>query len=169
MKIAIDGPAGAGKSTIAKKLAEELGYVYIDTGAMYRVLTWKALQKGIQVTCETALKQLAHSIKIHFENNSGQHKVLCNGEDLSAFIRLPQVNALVSTVASHPSIRKIMVKKQQDMANNMPVVMDGVILGNVYCPMPNINFFSLLVWRNEPEEERKSLPKTGILLITKLY
>lgn len=141
MKIAIDGPAGAGKSTVARKLAEELGFIYIDTGAMYRALTWKALQKDIDLTNETALKELAGCIRIHFEYHSGQQKVLCNNEDITAAIRLPKVSATVSAVASHPSIRKIMVKQQREMAEQESVVMDGRDIGECVLPDAEYKFY----------------------------
>lgn len=141
MKIAIDGPAGAGKSTVARKLAKELGFVYIDTGAMYRALTWKALQRGVDPHNEAELDKLASSIRIHFEYHSGQQKVLCDGEDLTAAIRLPEVNATVSTVAAHPTIRKTMVKQQQHMAYSISVVMDGRDIGECVLPDAEYKFF----------------------------
>lgn len=141
MKIAIDGPAGAGKSTVARKLAQELGFVYIDTGAMYRALTWKALQKKVDPENTEALYELANSIKIHFEYHSGQQKVICNGEDLTTAIRLPEVSATVSAVASHPAIRKIMVEQQQEMARSISVVMDGRDIGECVLPDADYKFF----------------------------
>ncbi|MGS0764914.1 (d)CMP kinase [Syntrophomonas curvata] len=141
MKIAIDGPAGAGKSTVARRLAEELGFVYIDTGAMYRVLTWKALQRGLDLYHEEELNRLASSIKIHFENDCKQQKVLCDGKDLTAAIRLPEVNAAVSTVASHPTIRRTMVEQQQHMASSISVVMDGRDIGECVLPDAEYKFF----------------------------
>jgi cytidylate kinase len=141
MKIAIDGPAGAGKSTVARKLAEKLGVVYIDTGAMYRALTWKALQKKVDPENAEALYELANSIRIHFEYHSGRQKVICDGEDLTAAIRLPEVSAMVSTVASHPAIRKIMVEQQQEMARNISVVMDGRDIGECVLPDAEYKFF----------------------------
>jgi len=138
MQIAIDGPAGAGKSTVAKKLAEELGYIYIDTGAMYRALTLVALQKGLDLNDENALKELANRLSIHFEYHSGEQKIFCNNRDITASIRLPDVNAAVSKVASYPSIRGIMVKQQQQMAENLSVVMDGRDIGE--CVLPNADY-----------------------------
>ena len=141
MKIAIDGPAGAGKSTVARKLAQELGFVYIDTGAIYRALTWKALQKKVDPENAEALYELANSIRIHFEYHSGRQKVICDGEDLTTAIRLPEVSAMVSIVASHPAIRKIMVKQQQEMARSISVVMDGRDIGECVLPDADYKFF----------------------------
>lgn len=141
MKIAIDGPAGAGKSTVARKLAQELGFVYIDTGAMYRALTWKALQKRVDPENIEALYELASSTKIHFEYHSGRQKVLCDGEDLTAAIRLPEVSTLVSAIASHSAIRKIMVEQQQEMARSISVVMDGRDIGECVLPDAEYKFY----------------------------
>ncbi|HHV15480.1 MAG TPA: (d)CMP kinase [Gelria sp.] len=154
MKIAIDGPAGAGKSTVARKLAQQLGFVYIDTGAMYRALTWKVLQNKIDPENVEALYELANNIRIHFEYHSGQQKILCDGEDLTAAIRLPEVSALVSTVASHPAIRKIMVKQQQEMARNVSVVMDGRDIGE--CVLPDAEYKFYLTANIEERTHRRA-------------
>jgi cytidylate kinase len=140
MKIAIDGPAGAGKSTIARKVAQELGFVYIDSGAMYRALTWQALQNGINPDDSQALSQLAHSLFIHFENNSTQD-IYCNNINVTEEIRMPQVTSAVSRVAAHPQVRKIMVKKQQDLANVTSIVMDGRDIGECVLPDAEYKFF----------------------------
>lgn len=140
MKIAIDGPAGAGKSTIARKAAQELGFVYIDSGAMYRALTWKALQDGINPDNSKALSQLAHSLFIHFENNSTQN-IFCDDINVTEEIRMPQVTAAVSRVAAHPAVRKIMVKKQQDLARANNIVMDGRDIGECVLPDADYKFF----------------------------
>ncbi|MDD3271138.1 MAG: (d)CMP kinase [Syntrophomonadaceae bacterium] len=159
MKIAIDGPAGAGKSTVARKLAQELGFVYIDTGAMYRALTWKALQKKIDPENTEALYELANSIRIHFEYHSGRQKVICDGEDLTATIRLPEVSAMVSTVASHPAIRKIMVEQQQEMARSISVVMDGRDIGE--CVLPDAEYKFYLTASIEERTHRRTAELSG--------
>lgn len=142
MKIAIDGPAGAGKSTVAKKLARELGYVYIDTGAMYRALTWKALQNDINLNDQDALYKLAMDINIHFDNNfSPEQKVICDQQDVTYEIRSPKVNSAVSIVASYSLIRNIMVKQQQEMARTISVVMDGRDIGECVLPDADYKFF----------------------------
>lgn len=141
MKIAIDGPAGAGKSTIAKKIAKKLGFVYIDTGAMYRALTWKALQQGMDLHHSQALKELALATDIHFEQATDTQRVICDGEDVSELIRTPRINATVSTVAADSMVREIMVKKQQLLARVTSVVMDGRDIGEQVLPDADYKFF----------------------------
>ncbi len=141
MKIAIDGPAGAGKSTLARVLARSLGFVYIDTGAMYRALTFRAQQKGINLKDDSSLYALANSINIHFESRAGIQGVFCDGEDVTDAIRSPEVNAGVSIVAAHPLVREIMVKKQQIMAQTSNVIMDGRDIGEQVLPDAEFKFF----------------------------
>lgn len=159
MRIAIDGPAGAGKSTVAKKIASELGFVYIDTGAMYRALTWEALNRGVNIDDPDALQKLAISSDIHF----GEYQqIFCNNINITTDIRLPQVTAAVSRVASHPAVRKIMVKKQQDMAQTTDIVMDGRDIGE--CVLPNAEYkFFLTAGIDERARRRvKDLEDRGI-------
>ncbi|MBC7075772.1 MAG: (d)CMP kinase [Syntrophomonadaceae bacterium] len=141
MKIAIDGPAGAGKSTVARELARELGFIYIDTGAMYRALTWKALQEGIDLEDPKALYELAVNTDIHFTFNSTEQKVMCDDVDITFLIRSPEVSSVVSKVASCPDIRRVMVRRQQEMAANISVVMDGRDIGEYVLPDAEYKFF----------------------------
>lgn len=141
MKIAIDGPAGAGKSTVAKALSKELGFIYIDTGAMYRSLTWKALQQGIDLNDSQALVKLAEKIKIYFRHDSHGQKVICDEMDVSEEIRSPEVSTAVSKVASYSEIRAIMVKQQQKMGHSVSVVMDGRDIGECVLPDAEYKFF----------------------------
>ena len=164
MKIAIDGPAGAGKSTVARKLAQELGFVYIDTGAIYRALTWKALQKKVDPENAEALYELANSIRIHFEYHSGRQKVICDGEDLTTAIRLPEVSAMVSIVASHPAIRKIMVKQQQEMARSISVVMDGRDIGECVLPDADYKFFLTASIKERANRRAAELKDSGFTI-----
>lgn len=141
MKIAIDGPAGAGKSTIARRLAQELGFVYIDTGAMYRALTWKALREGIPLHDSSALQELAHHTLIHFSSGFPEQQIFCDDTDVSAVIRSPRVSAAVSILASHSGVRKIMVNLQQALARSCSVVMDGRDVGECILPDAEFKFF----------------------------
>ena len=113
MKIAIDGPAGAGKSTLARELAKKMGFIYIDTGAMYRAITWKVITENIDIDNETAVRDLAKKTIIHFEINSQTQKIICDHEDITSAIRSPQVGDLVSRVAVFPLVREILVRQQQ--------------------------------------------------------
>jgi cytidylate kinase len=141
MKIAIDGPAGAGKSTVAKILSQLMSYIYIDTGAMYRSLTWKALQTGTNLDDEKALYELATNTNIHFQKDDSQQKVFCDSFDVSEEIRSPRISSYVSKLASYPSIRRLMVQRQQEMACNHSVVMDGRDIGECVLPGADYKFF----------------------------
>jgi len=159
MKIAIDGPAGAGKSTIARKIASELDFVYIDTGAMYRALTWEALNKGINTNDAAALQKLALSSDIHFEN--GQ-QIYCNNINVTSDIRLPRITEAVSGVASHPAVREIMVEKQQDMALTADIVMDGRDIGECVLPDAEYKFFITASIEERARRRMKELQAKGI-------
>jgi len=141
MKIAIDGPAGAGKSTVARMIAKKMGFVYIDTGAMYRALTWKALQEEIDLHDSAALQNLAERTDINFQQTTEKQMVICDGEDVSEAIRSPRVNTTVSIVAANPLVREIMVYKQQQMGNSTSVVMDGRDIGEKVLPDADFKFF----------------------------
>ena len=141
MQVAIDGPAGAGKSTVAQILAKKLNLVYIDTGAMYRALTWKALHMCIPLDNTDKLCELTIQTEIHFEPFESQQKVFCDGIDISEHIRTPEINNNVSILASHTKLRAIMVKKQQQMAEHRSVVMDGRDVGECILPQADYKFF----------------------------
>lgn len=141
MKIAIDGPAGAGKSTVAKRLARELGFTYIDTGAMYRALTWKALQTGVDLNNVRSLSHLADTTDIHFEIHTEGQIILCDGQNVTNLIRTPRINDSVSIVAAHPDVRYIMVRNQQQLAHVCSVVMDGRDIGECVLPDADYKFY----------------------------
>lgn len=141
LAIAIDGPAAAGKSTVAKKVAKHLSYIYIDTGAMYRSLTYKALDKGINLEDESELHQLLSQISIHLEQGDSGQIVIVDGEDVTEAIRTLGVTNNVSVVAKHQAIREEMVKRQQELANRRGVVMDGRDIGTKVIPDAEIKVF----------------------------
>jgi cytidylate kinase len=141
MKIAIDGPAGAGKSTVARLIADRLGFIYIDTGAMYRALTWKALAYKIDLQDEEKLYELACNTEISFSKQTDKQNVICDGADISDEIRSPSINMNVSIVAAQPRVRIVMVKKQQDMARMNDVVMDGRDIGEQVLPGADFKFY----------------------------
>src|SRR5699024_11575489 len=125
IKIAIDGPAAAGKSTVAKIVAQRLDYIYIDTGAMYRALTLKALEANVSLDNEALLADLLIHMEIRLIQAEGGQKVLVDGQDITEEIRSIHVTNQVSYVAKHPSVREEMVKRQQSLAAEYGVVMDG--------------------------------------------
>lgn len=141
MNIAIDGPAGAGKSTVAQLVAKQLGFTYIDTGAMYRALTWMAMEKNVPLEREETLLELLRSITITLKQEPEGQKVFVDEQDVTAEIRHPQVTRQVSLVAKHAKVRALMVQLQQDMASKENVVMDGRDIGTHVLPHADVKIF----------------------------
>lgn len=139
--IAIDGPASAGKSTIAKKVASHLGFIYLDTGAMYRSLTYAALKAELVLEDEAALVSLLNTIEITFSYEGDQQKVFVNGEDVTDRIREKDVTQNVSLVSSHEKVRAEMVARQQHIAETGEIVMDGRDIGTVVLPAADLKVF----------------------------
>ncbi|WP_313466995.1 (d)CMP kinase [Carnobacterium sp.] len=139
--IAIDGPASAGKSTVAKILAKDLGYVYCDTGAMYRALTYQALQFKIDPTDEQALVSLLKKMELSFEPSEKKQKVFVNHVEVTEAIRQPDVTNLVSVVAAHSEVRKELVKRQKKIADQGKIVMDGRDIGTAVLPHAEVKIF----------------------------
>lgn len=139
--VAIDGPSGAGKSTLSKRLAQELGYVNIDTGAMYRSVALAASRKSIDPLNEMALTILAESIRVEFVRQSNSELVLLNGEDVSAAIRTPEVSLLTSRISAYLGVRRAMVELQRRMGAKGGVVLEGRDIGTVVFPHAEVKFF----------------------------
>jgi CMP/dCMP kinase len=142
MIIAIDGPAGAGKSTVAKILAKRLGFLYIDTGAMYRALTLKVLEEKVSTDDELKIYELALKIKIDLRNNpDGPLTVLLDGRDVSLEIRQPRITQYVSDVAKIKQVRQVLVKMQREFGQRGDCVLDGRDIGTVVFPEAEKKFF----------------------------
>ena len=142
MIIAIDGPAGAGKSTIAKLLAKQLGFLYIDTGAMYRALTLKAIEEKIDAKDTKRLIQLTQNTNIDLKNSAdGGLKVMLDGKDVSALIREPRITKLVSDVAKIKEVRQIMLKLQRKLGQEGDSILDGRDIGTVVFPDADKKFY----------------------------
>lgn len=139
--IAIDGPAAAGKSTVAKLVANKLSYLYIDTGAMYRAITLEALNKNIPLHNEALLIELLDNLEIDFIQKESGQRVCLNGEDITEQIRSEKVTNHVSYIAQHPLIRKEMLERQQKFAKDCNVVMDGRDIGTHVLPDAKAKFF----------------------------
>jgi cytidylate kinase len=154
--IAIDGPAGAGKSTVARMVAERLGYLYLNTGAMYRAITWKALQEGVDLEDEDALVQLSKRCEIRFEDNG--KRIFLNDTDISQKIKLPQIDRNISTIVKFPRVREIMVERQQIMGAKGGVVSEGRDVTTVVFPDANLKIYldaSLAEWASRRYKELK--------------
>ena len=132
--IAIDGPAGAGKSTVARQVAQQLGFVYVDTGAMYRAVTWRALRGGLDSTDAAAVSELTARIDVRFAKSPVGLRIMADGEDVTEAIRTPAVTAAVARVSQIPAVRRAMVRLQWELAAAGGAVLDGRDIGTVVVP-----------------------------------
>ena len=160
--VAIDGPAAAGKSTIAKKVAEQLGLVYIDTGAMYRAYTWYCLNHGINCEDEAACVAVIPDVKIELK---ADRVVLCNGVDVTRAIRLADVSFNVSFIATYKEVRLALVDSQRKMAEHDSVIMDGRDIGTYVLPNAEVKIYQIAsvecrAKRRYDENMEKGIPCT---------
>ena len=143
--VAIDGPAGAGKSSVAKKVAQELNYLYIDTGAMYRAATWVALEQKVDLADEAHVVELVRRARIELlppdQDSQGRVRVIVNGDDLSFIVRSRIITRFVSQVSAIGGVRQMLVEKQQQLATAGGVVMDGRDIGTVVLPHAELKVF----------------------------
>jgi len=139
--IAIDGPSGAGKSTLSKALAENLGYLQINTGAMYRCVALAAARNNIDLDDGAALGSLAASLSIRFERDGGDERVLLDGEDVSEAIRTPENSLRTSRVSAHLAVRQAMLEQQRRLGREGGVVLEGRDIGTVVFPEAQVKFF----------------------------
>lgn len=141
MVIAIDGPAGSGKSTVSKAIAKKLDLLYIDTGAMYRALTLKAMRANLDLQDEPALTKLARSTAIDLKHDGGTLKVLLDGADVAALIRTPELTNNVKHIARVPGVREEMVKQQRKIGEKSGAVLEGRDIGTVVFPEADYKFY----------------------------
>lgn len=141
LQVAIDGPASSGKSTVAKIIAKRFGYVYCDTGAMYRSVTWAALENGIDVSDTKQVIDLARRIKITFEPGQPDQRVFVDGHEVTKDIRTEKIAANVSAVAAIPEVRAQMVEQQRQTAQAGGIVMDGRDIGTTVLPDAQVKVF----------------------------
>jgi len=173
IQIAIDGPAGAGKSTIAKIVAEKLGYTYIDTGAMYRAVTYKALKQNIELDDAKELEQMVLNTSIVLKPSEKGQLVFVDGEDVSEVIRTNEVTANVSQVSAHPNIRQILVGKQQELAAAGGIVMDGRDIGTHVLKEAELKIFMSATVeerakRRQIDNEKRGIPSSVEQLIEEI-
>jgi cytidylate kinase len=156
--VAIDGPAGAGKSTLARRIASKLGYTYVDTGAMYRAVALWALRTKVALSDMHRLEQLANEARIEFK--PGMHSVLLNGEDVTEAIRAPGIAGAASEISRIPAVRRALVDKQRAMGEQSSVVMEGRDIGSVVFPNATVKIFldAQPQERTERRAKQSSLP-----------
>jgi CMP/dCMP kinase len=160
--IAIDGPAASGKSTTAKLVAQKLGYLHIDTGAMYRALTLKAIENKLDPDNKEEIVALARKSSIRLEAGNPTTKVFIDNVDITDKIRTPQVNQAVSTVSSYQGVREVMVREQQRMSANGGVVLEGRDIGTVVLPSAELKIFMIASVQERVRRRKKDLALTGI-------
>lgn len=141
IQIAIDGPAGAGKSSVAKVLSKRLGCIYLDTGAMYRAVTWAAMEQQIAFDNIEAMTQLLDTLELNFKDEDGVQRLYCNGIDVTEAIRTPEISANVSAVSMIPIVRESMTAQQRRIAQGADVLMDGRDIGTTVLPDAQYKFF----------------------------
>jgi len=157
MIVAIDGPAGAGKSTVARALAERLGFRYLDTGAMYRALTWLAMQRGLDLGNAGALAQLAQQERVTFDDDD---RVWISGTDVTPMIRETRIDRMVPVVARHPGVREVMRERQRELGREGDVVIEGRDIGTVVAPDAAVKVY--LVADREIRAQRRAAERPGI-------
>lgn len=162
MKIAIDGPAGAGKSATAKAVAKELGFIYVDTGALYRGIGLYVIRKGAKASSIEEVVPLLAEIKIEMRHIEGEQHIFLNGEDVSGLIRTESVSAAASDVSAIPAVRDFLFDMQRDIAEKNDVIMDGRDIGTVVLPDAELKIFLTAKPEVRAERRFKQLLEKGI-------
>jgi len=161
--IAIDGPAGSGKSTVARKLAGRLGYTYVDSGAMYRAVAYRALQAGLDVDDDAdKIADLAAQLHFEFRPVDGQPHLFVDGEDVEEAIRTPEVGNLSSPVSAIPGVRQHLLAAQRQMAKEAGVVMEGRDIGTVVLPAAEVKIFLTASVEERARRRQQQLREAGI-------
>lgn len=160
--IALDGPAGAGKSSIAKRAAKALGYIYVDTGALYRTIGLAAMRAGVEPQPSAEVDSLLSRITVSLEfNEQGEQVVLLDGEDVSSLIRTPEASMMASKISAVPSVRVYLLDLQRDMAKTHNVIMDGRDIGTVVLPDAKVKIFLTASPEARAERRYKELVEKG--------
>ncbi len=161
MIIAIDGPAGAGKSTIAKLIAKQLGLVYIDTGAMYRAVGLKAKRNNIACSEQEKIAEMLKNTEVELKNENGATAVYLDGENVSTEIRLPEISRMASDISAVPVVRYAMVEMQRSMANKTDTILDGRDIGTFVLPNADVKIFLTASVEERAERRYKELIARG--------
>ena len=159
--IAIDGPAGAGKSTIAKRVAKELSFIYVDTGAMYRAMALYLLKHEIPMEDAEAIAESCQDASISIRYKNGEQQVILNGENVTALLRAEEVVNMASVSSANPSVRKKLVSLQQELAASADVVMDGRDIGTVVLPDANVKIYLTASSRTRAMRRYQELQQKG--------
>ena len=162
IRIAIDGPAASGKSTTARLVAKKLGYLHIDTGAMYRAITLAVIEERIDFRNETAAAEQAARCAIFLEQSENGNKVLLNGRDVTSAIRTPEVTNNVSVVSSYEGVRRVLVRRQRELASGGGVVLEGRDIGTVVLPDAELKIFMIADVAERARRRKKELAASGI-------
>lgn len=160
--IAIDGPAGAGKSTIAKKLAKDLGFIYVDTGAMYRAMALYFIQNGIDKTDEEAISKACECVDITIRYENGEQQVILNGENVNGFIRKEEVGNMASATSGYAKVRTKLVELQQQLAKTADVIMDGRDIGTVVLPDAQVKIYLTASVQTRAKRRYDELQEKGL-------
>jgi len=154
MIVAIDGPAGAGKSTIARRVAERLDFQLIDTGAIYRTVAWRAVQEQVNLDDASAIAELAASLRFDFTRDArGQNQLICDGRVMGDEIRTPAISLASSQISSHPELRQALLQIQRDLGERASSVLEGRDIGTVVFPAAEVKIF--LTASNEIRAQRR--------------
>lgn len=162
LQVAIDGPAGAGKSSVAKVLARRLGCIYLDTGAMYRAVTWLAMNQQVAFDDESGMKQLLDTLQLEFKEIDGVQHLFCNGTDVTEAIRTPEISANVSAVSMIPMVREEMTSQQRKIAAGFDVLMDGRDIGTTVLPDAQYKFFLTASLEERARRRALELEQKGV-------
>ncbi len=164
ISIAIDGPSGAGKSTISRKAAEIFGFIYVDTGAIYRTIGLASKIRGISLDDKAAVMEMLTKLNIELKyNESGEQHMYLDGKDVSRDIRLPEVSMLASKVSAIPEVRAFLVDMQRDMAKKYDVIMDGRDIGTVILPDADLKIFLTADVNDRAQRRYEELRTKGML------
>ena len=164
ISIAIDGPSGAGKSTISRKAAEIFGFIYVDTGAIYRTIGLASKIRGISLDDKAAVMEMLTKLNIELKyNESGEQHMYLDGKDVSRDIRLPEVSMLASKVSAIPEVRTFLVDMQRDMAKKYDVIMDGRDIGTVILPDADLKIFLTADVNDRAQRRNEELRTKGML------
>ena len=161
--LAIDGPAGAGKSTIAKAVSRELGWIYVDTGAMFRAVALFLLREGVKADDKEAVRRAVPSAEVTIRYENGEQQVLLNGENVSGMIRTEEVGNMASACSVYPEVRERLLELQRSLAEREPVVMDGRDIGTVVLPDAETKVFLTASVRVRAMRRYKELSEKGVV------